>query len=124
MNMGDDIDDIERAYRKAVGGEIASKEFAIVPCWWNAGDFTHEQVASMVGKAVAFAYEASAQHDPSIKHIGVDRHGIHVKALMRKLSMPRNGVSVVEDAPDGWLEDCIERLRGRMDALGRFHGQG
>ena len=121
--MGDDIDDIERAYRQAGGGQPATKEFCIRPSWWNQSEFNTAEVAGMVGKCVERAYAASYDHAPIIRRITVERDGIHVTALTVRL-VRRGGRGTVDmrAPPDGWLDECIGSLQGQFDALGRFHG--
>ena len=122
--MGTDIDDIDKAYVGIGGGKPATKDFDIQPAWWNADDQTRKETAQMIGRAVEFSWEASHAHLPGIVRIVVDRHGIHVTALANRLVRSDNNPAVIrfEVPPDGWLQGCIDQLRGRIDALGRFRG--
>lgn len=130
MNMGTDIDEIEAAYVKAGGGGIAVQQCTVVPCWWRSQDHTRDEMAEMVGKAVAFAWQASYQHDPSIREVSVRNDGIHLTVLVRKLEPTRSpGVYSAVSPPDGWVQERvyvlkgrIDALKGRIDALGIFHG--
>jgi hypothetical protein len=115
--LGSDIDAINEAYEAQGGGK--EEAVPIRPSWWNDGNHHPDEMAVMVGKAVGAAWEMSAGHDLPIARIEVNRRGLVVHVL-------RDGHRVVRlDGTTVGQADVARQLgllRGRIDALGRFHG--
>ena len=116
--MGSDIDDINEAYEayEAPGGG-AEEAVPIRPSWWNKGDHDRDEVAVMVGMAVQSAWAMSARQDLPIRRIEVNRRGIVLHVLR---SAARADGTVIDR---GDTDKQLGLLRGRIDALGRFHEQ-
>lgn len=111
-----DIDDINAAYEGQGGGKVEAVPFR--PSWWNSGDHSKAEVATMVGRAVSTAWEMSANHELPVGKVEVNRVGFvfhvvrnHVERYDGKMHPPVD------------VDKQLGVLRGRIEALGRFHGQ-
>jgi hypothetical protein len=90
------------------------------PSWWNSGEHSKEEVAAMVGQATSAAWEMSALQDLPITRIEVNRHGFVFHVLRGNRKAVRLDGTIVEPAD---VDKQLGILRGRIEALGRFHGQ-